>query len=84
MSKLQDRRLEAGLTQWQLAIKTEIPITTIQKYESGKSPIDGAKLKTLLILARSLNCKLIDIIEDSETIKLLEDNIRNISVSIKC
>lgn len=74
MSKLQDIREKAGLTQWQLSLLTEIPITTIQKYEIGKANIDGAKIKTLAILARVLNCKIEDIIEDEYTISLLKLN----------
>lgn len=72
MSKLQDRRVAEGLTQFQLAVKTNIPITTIQKYESGYTPIDGAKIKTLALLARALRCNFIDLLEDQETIDLLK------------
>lgn len=74
MSKLQDRRVEVGLTQWQLSILTEIPVTTIQKYEVLKPSIDGAKIKTLAIIARALKCDISDLIEDPETINLLKSN----------
>lgn len=74
MSKLQDMREKVGLTQWQLSLLSEIPITTIQKYEIGKANIDGAKIKTLAILAKVLNCRIEDIIEDEYTISLLKLN----------
>lgn len=74
MSKLQEKRLLNGLSQWQLSIKTNIPIGTIQKYENGYTPIDGAKIKTLALLAQALNCKITDIIEDQETIEICIKN----------
>lgn len=74
MTKLQDKRINCNLTQWQLALKTNIPIGTIQKYESGYTPIDGAKIKTLCIISKVLNCKIEDIKEDDETITLLKES----------
>lgn len=71
MKKLQEVRKEKNLTQWELSLESMIPIGTIQKYESGQADIDGAKLKTLLILCKVLNCNIQDIIEDEQTLELL-------------
>lgn len=72
MSKLQDRRVAAGLTQTQLAYKADISSVTLVKYENGERQIDGAKIRTLALIARALNCRIEDIIEDEETISLLK------------
>lgn len=64
MSKLQEKRKQLNYTQWELSIKTKIPIGTIQKYESGYTPIEGAKIRTLLDISKALNCRIEDIIED--------------------
>lgn len=71
MNKLQEIRLLRGLSQNDLAIETQIPTGSIQAYEQGRKDINGAKLKTLLLLCNVLNCKLEDIIEDKDTIDLI-------------
>lgn len=71
MKKLQDIRVSRGLSQNDLSLATQIPTGSIQAYEQGRKDINGAKLKTLLLLCSVLNCKLDDIIEDQETINLI-------------
>lgn len=66
---LQTKRLEAGLSQKQLADKAGIKTGTIQQYESGYRNIDGAKIETLLDLAGALNCPIADILESEALIE---------------
>lgn len=59
---LQDIRQIRGFTQKCLAEKTNIPIQTIQKYESGYANINNAKLDTLLTLCLVLDCSIEDLL----------------------
>lgn len=68
-TKMKQLRLDAGLSQSELSKKTKIPITTIQKYETGVRPIDGAKLSTLCQICLVLDCKIVDILESNIIIK---------------
>lgn len=70
-TKLQRIRAEKGLSQRELAEKTGIPIRTISSYEQMERRIEGAKLNSLCSLCLVLECKIEDIIEDEETIKIL-------------
>ncbi len=73
MAKLQDVRMEKGLSQAQLAAAAEVKVRMLQNYEQGKqADINGAKLSTLLKLCLALNCRLTDILDDPETLDLLE------------
>lgn len=71
-TKLQAKRKERGLSQSQLATASGVNIRTLQKYEIGEKDLNGAKLSTLLRLCIALECRLIDILNDSETVQLLE------------
>lgn len=75
MTKLQELRVKAGLSQSQLAEKAGIKIQVLQKYElkseNGRD-FDGAKIKTILKACVALGCSLSDIIEDEETKELLK------------
>ena len=51
------------ISQSELAVKSEAPVRTIQQYEQRKKDINKAQAVTLLRLARSLNCKVEDLIE---------------------
>ena len=46
-------------------------LKTLQKYESKALDINGAKLLTLLKLCNALDCRLEDILDDSETLAAL-------------
>ncbi len=71
-TKLQAKRKERGLSQSQLAEVSGVNLRTLQKYEIGEKDLNGAKLSTLLRLCIALECKLIDILNDPETVQLLE------------
>lgn len=72
MSKLKNVRNLKKLSQSELATASGIKLKTLQKYEQGQKNIDGAKIKTLAQLAQALDCKIVDIIEDTETIEILK------------
>lgn len=75
MTRLQDLRVAAGLSQSQLAEKSGLSVRALQAYESkgqGGRDFDSARLKTILRVCAALNCSLCDIIEDDETKTLLK------------
>lgn len=49
-------RLEAGLSQSQLAALTGIPVRTIQQYEQGQKDINKARAEYVIALSRALYC----------------------------
>lgn len=53
-NRIGDLRRERGLTQQQLAVVSGLPITTIQKIESGANNIINARAVTVLALAKAL------------------------------
>ena len=74
MNKLQELRKKQGLSQSELAKKTNIKLRTIQDYElytinSNRNSIDNARLDKLIPLALALNCKISDLLENEELIK---------------
>lgn len=77
MSKLKTKRMEAGLSQSQLAEKTGINVRTLQHYEQGSKIFDHARLDTLLKICTALNCGLTDVIENSEYIELINEYEKN-------
>jgi transcriptional regulator with XRE-family HTH domain len=68
-SKLRRLRVKKELSQSELADLSGVPLKTLQKYEQGTTPLDGAKLNTICNLCIALNCKIEDIIEDEELIE---------------
>lgn len=70
--KLKEIRTAAGLSQSKLAEASGVNVRTIQHYEQGSKNLDHAKIDTLLKLSLALNCKLIDLIENEEYVKLIE------------
>lgn len=70
-TRLQKVRVSRGLSQGQLAKRSGVATRTIQHYEQRVRDIDGAKLKTLCGLCLVLGCKIEDILENEETIKML-------------
>lgn len=73
MSKLQELRKSKNLSQSELAKITNIKVRTIQMYEQLESPIHSAGLDKLVPLALALNCKISDILEDEQIIKLCQE-----------
>lgn len=70
--KLKEKRIEAGLSQSQLAEKTGLNVRTIQHYEQGSKVFDHARIDTILKVCIALNCKLEDIIDNQEYIDLIK------------
>lgn len=70
--KLKELRERSGMSQSQLAKAAGVNYRTLQDYEMGRSNIDGAKLKTLLSLCQTLNCRLDELVEDPELIDLIK------------
>lgn len=69
-TKLMKLRMKKGLSQTQLAKKAGVSLRTVQSYEQQEQPIENAKLRTLLALCVVLDCKVEDILEQPEIIKL--------------
>lgn len=70
-TKLQEKRLAAGLSQSQLAAKADINFRVLQCYEQGKKNFDHARLDTIYKLAIALECSLSDLIETEDFIELI-------------
>lgn len=70
MSKLKTKRLEAGLSQSQLAAKANINVRVLQHYEQGSKNFDHARIDKILRVCLALNCKFEDIVENQEYIDL--------------
>ena len=62
-SKLKKIRKDNGLTQKGLALKSCVNIRTIQQYENMSKDIKKSRGDILLRLARTLNCKIEELIE---------------------
>lgn len=55
--KLGNLRIATGMSQAQFSKKSDIPIKTIQAYESGQRDINGSNIDTLLKIANALKIK---------------------------
>jgi len=65
-TNLKERRLQAGLSQNQLAELSAVPLRTIQQYEQRQKNINSAKLESVVALSRALSCRPADLMELSE------------------
>jgi transcriptional regulator with XRE-family HTH domain len=63
MKKLRE---SLGMTHEQLAIKSGLSIQLVRLYEYEPVRRNNAKLISLIKLAKALNCKVSDLIEDKE------------------
>lgn len=72
-TKLKALRVASGLTQLDVAIRSDLNFRTYQYYEQGSKPIEGAKLEALLKICLTLNCKLDQIIEDQGLIEVIKE-----------
>lgn len=63
MSKLQDRRKAAGLSQAQLAAKVPMSLRTLQHLERGGLDINKAAAVTVYRIAVALDCQMEDLLE---------------------
>lgn len=74
MKALKWVRCSKGLTQKALAERSGVNYRTIQDYEQdGGVPIEGARLSTLLALAKVLECRITDILDDQDLIRLYQE-----------
>lgn len=72
-TKLKEVRLSKGLTQAQLAKQADINIRVLQHYEQGSKKFDHARIDKILNVCIALQCKMEDVIEDKNYIKLLKE-----------
>lgn len=63
MSNLQNLRKAAGLSQRQLADKSETSFRTLQDYEQGNKDINKAQVIILYKIAKTLQCSIEDLME---------------------
>lgn len=63
MNALKHYREKAQLSQSQLADRAGISHRTLQDYEQGRKPLEGARAITVLTLARILHCTVEDLID---------------------
>lgn len=61
-TNLQKKRLEANLSQSQLAEKAGVSVRTLQHYEIGSHDIRKAAVETVLALSEALGCDIKEII----------------------
>ena len=64
--RLGDLRRVAGLSQQDLSDESGVKITTIQKLESGANDLMGAKVGTVLALARALGTTVEELVKERE------------------
>lgn len=62
-TKLQGLRMQAGLSQTELAFMAEIPLKTLQSLETGARNINGARTEISVRLAKILRCRVEDLLE---------------------
>ena len=71
--KLKEMRLKSGYSQKEFAELVGIKFRTYQDYEQGRRSIDNTDLATLLRICITLGCPIKDIIENEDTLKLLDE-----------
>lgn len=76
---LKQLRHDKCLSQSQLAADSGVNLKMIQKYEQGVKNINAAKLETLLKLCNSLDCDLLDLVNDPN----LESLIKNYEAKLR-
>ena len=62
-TRLQEIRKKSGITQKELADRSGVSLRSIQMYEQRNKDINKAQLETVNNLARTLGCKMEDLIE---------------------
>ena len=76
MLKLKKKRMEAGLSQSQLAEKADLNVRVLQHYEQGSKNFDHTRIDKILRVCIALDCKFEDIIENEEYIQLFNDYMK--------
>lgn len=72
MTRLQEKRLENGLSQSKLSKKADVNLRMLQRYEQGSANIDKANILTILKLAIALNCNISDFVTNEEILRALK------------
>lgn len=72
-TNLKNLRLNAGLSQRELADISDIPIRTIQQYEQCQKNINAAKAETVVKLAKALNCSVEALMEPTADLTNLKE-----------
>lgn len=72
MTKLKSKRVEAGMSQSQLAEKAGLNVRTLQHYEQASKPFDHARIDTILKVCIALSCKIEDVLENQDYIDLMK------------
>ena len=62
------KRYGLGMTRQELAEKGSVDLETIKRIETGITPLQNAKLTTLMNLAKALNCKVRDFFPNEKCI----------------
>jgi len=62
-TNLKRKRLEAGISQKELADICGVPVRTIQEYEQGRKNINKAQVESLVMLSQALCCDIKDLLE---------------------
>lgn len=70
--KLKELRVKNGYSQKEFSELVGIKYRTYQDYEQGRLSIDNTDIATLLNICIILKCNIKDIIEDENTIELLD------------
>lgn len=63
MTTIKEARLNAGLKQEELAMKSGVKLSPLQKLERGTSNINGATVETVLRLAHTLGVTVEDLVK---------------------
>lgn len=63
MTNLKRIRIDAGITQATLSERTGVSLRTLQDYEQGRKPINGAAALTVYRIAQELNVRVEDLLE---------------------
>ena len=63
MTTLKEARLKAGMTQEELAMRSGVKLSTLQKLERGASSMNGAAAETVLRLAHTLEVSVEDLVK---------------------
>ncbi len=71
-TKLKAARVKSGITQGKLAEMAGVNVRVLQHYEQGSKKLDLARIDTILSIALALNMPIQDIIEDPNTINLID------------
>lgn len=61
MTTIKEAHLKAGLKQEELAMKSGVKLSTLQKLERGASRVNGATVETILRLAHALGVTVEDL-----------------------